>query len=303
MVNLLRKRLGLPMQNAMLQPVLFAGENAVGAPIDELNKAKGLENSRFFTYTPEDIYARTAPRGRPDLTGWFKGADGRWRFEVDDSQAALNPAALQKLQQGGELSAADVINHPAIFNLYPGLKDVKVKAETRPGYYGAYNADDKTLSVSLDRDPKDILGTALHEIQHAVQRQEGFARGGNPAGAGTGVLSGILVEDLDDLKLMVSLTYPALGRYPTKDESAQFAAAEARMNARRQERARLIRLERSPENEDEDAVYRRLRGEVEARNVQTRRELTTAERRRSFPLRTQDFPSSEQFGSSREPER
>lgn len=304
MVNLMRSRLNMPVQNAFVQPVMFAGEGAVNAPLAELERAKGLENSWLFNYKPEDIYARTAPAGRPNLTGWFKGADGRWRFEVDDSKAALNPAAMQALAQGQEMSAADVVSHPAIFELYPGLKDVRVRAETRPGYYGAYNADNKTLSLALDRDPNEILGSALHELQHAIQRKEGFARGGNPSGAAVGVLSNLMVEDLDDFKLMNSLTYPALGRNPTEQEKAAFAAAEKRMDLRRQERARLRDLERSAgdREESEDVIYRRLRGEVEARNVQTRRGLTAEQRRKTFPLRSQDFATEDQFGASRTPE-
>ena len=58
---------------------IFAGQNAVGAPLDKLEAAKKLEETGEAA---ETVWG---------ATGWFRGQDGKWRFEIDDSAAVVNP--------------------------------------------------------------------------------------------------------------------------------------------------------------------------------------------------------------------
>ena len=94
------------------------------------------------------------------------------------------------------------IDAPDVFEAYPELRNVKVEFEALKGnekacFTSAHNYLDRILDVDdsvkfggtitintnkLNRfqDEKDIRGIIGHEIQHAVQEIEGFARGGAP---------------------------------------------------------------------------------------------------------------------------
>ena len=66
-------------------------------------------------------------------------------------------------------------------NWYPHLRNVEVRG-TSPlamlgGVQGGFNPDLNMLYLSPNAG--EALPTALHEIQHSIQTQEGFARGGN----------------------------------------------------------------------------------------------------------------------------
>ena len=56
----------------------FAGEKAQTADLDELNRAKQLEDDGVDN---EEIRQQT---------GWFKGVDGKWRFEISDKDAMVD---------------------------------------------------------------------------------------------------------------------------------------------------------------------------------------------------------------------
>lgn len=182
--------------------MLFAGKNARTANMKTLNRAQALEASGAAA---EDIRRET---------GWFRGMDGKWRFEIDDSAmrydrqgVTQNPDVQRKRQleekllygqltqeETNELRAlteatrgipgprtlGDYIQHGALFEAYPELRDAAVVfEETEPGVNGYYNAGQNTivLDSKLRGAPESTL---VHEIQHAVQRAEGFARGSTP---------------------------------------------------------------------------------------------------------------------------
>ena len=60
----------------------FAGEKAQTAALDELDRAKQLEANGVDN---EEIRQQTS---------WFKGADGKWRFEISDKDATINRQVL-----------------------------------------------------------------------------------------------------------------------------------------------------------------------------------------------------------------
>lgn len=110
-----------------------------------------------------------------EQTGWFRGADGKWRFEIDDSGMVYHD------RSGGVpgQTLADYLTHDELFANYPQLRKTKLEfAELGRGIQGQYDAgtDTITLNEALRDAPE---GTLIHEIQHAIQRAEGFARGAN----------------------------------------------------------------------------------------------------------------------------
>lgn len=184
-------------------------------------------------------------------TGWYRGMDGQWRFEIDDSGMKTQKAYVSEREKAqalreytaqfknltgngltneqremlreyvsqrergefsdktyqqltdmlgdefenfaaalegkmsassgkNDLSLAEYINHPKLFEAYPDLKNVTVRFDSMPdGQKGYFSKRDNTivLSDSLFGEDADVV---LHEIQHVIQGMEGFASGTNP---------------------------------------------------------------------------------------------------------------------------
>lgn len=137
----------------------FAGEKARTADREKLDMAKKMEEEGK---TRREIY---------DETGWFRGADDKWRFEIDDSQMQYRYAGVPGISA--------YLQNTELFEAYPELRDVTIKFEKlKNGVKGIYNKEENkiTLDESLKEEPGTVL---LHEIQHAIQRIEGHASGAN----------------------------------------------------------------------------------------------------------------------------
>ena len=119
-------------------------------------------------------------------TGWYRGMDGQWRFEIDDSKIKLRYEA--SAENGREMipnytTLGNLIDAPELFAAYPDMRNMDVVLQDlNDGAYGAYNRqfDSIDLSRKLKSSQYDLLDTLTHEIQHAVQNREGFTRGTNP---------------------------------------------------------------------------------------------------------------------------
>lgn len=123
-------------------------------------------------------------------TGWERGADGKWRYEMPDAKIKdtmdVGGGHIVKryeddmLWNGGKLF--DVIDAPELFKAYPQLKDVRIETDAimndMPSH-GEYDSKTNTITIHADelKYMNDILN---HEIQHAIQGIEGFATGGSP---------------------------------------------------------------------------------------------------------------------------
>ena len=141
---------------------LYAGENAATADREALARAMELERDGADA---EDI--------RRD-TGWFRGMDGKWRFEIDDSGMTYERRGGSAPGAGG---LGDYIRHEGLFAAYPELRDAKVVFAEMEGRRDAnYNPRTNTITINekLRNAPE---GELLHELQHAVQEIEGFASG------------------------------------------------------------------------------------------------------------------------------
>lgn len=186
----------------------YAGEKAENADKAALNTAKEMEKNGADAETIRQ------------KTGWFRGADGKWRWEIDDSGTETdtkwiflrNPDAkrynelfekaylydtataedLNELQildknlkgvRKSPLYLDEIVRHDKLFEAYPALRDVKVRFEANTGNKeGSYHPEENefVLRTGLKLEPEKLKNTLIHEIQHAIQEQEGFARGANP---------------------------------------------------------------------------------------------------------------------------
>jgi hypothetical protein len=111
------------------------------------------------------------------LTGWRKGSEGAWKFEIDDSKALFVP---ERMREGDAVKLPDVFKHERLFEQYPELAQVKVRyghPESMEGLSGVFDPKSNAITLKPGGTPEKIKGTLLHEIQHWVQKKEGFAFG------------------------------------------------------------------------------------------------------------------------------
>lgn len=86
---------------------------------------------------------------------------------------------LSERVERGNARLEDVLDHEELFRAYPQLRHVRVVFDETPkGVLGSFSAEGNQITISEElRDaPQDVL---IHEIQHAIQSAEGFAKGSN----------------------------------------------------------------------------------------------------------------------------
>ena len=110
-----------------------AGERAMTANMEKLMEAKEMLAKDADMKT---IYQKT---------GWHRGADGKWRFEIPDNLDDIN---LAELRDNEETTLGKIYANPALYQAYPWLKNLLVTVEdmekNRRGY--AYGEDKIVLN-------------------------------------------------------------------------------------------------------------------------------------------------------------
>ena len=189
-----------PESRAMMQYAQELQEIWDNALVDAVRNGRGTESKTRYSYS--GVRAKTANRSALQKavemrnqeksneeirkeTGWFIGMDGKWRFEISDADIRFDAEGdLQGKNKNDVKTLADYISHDKLFEAYPDLAEVPVYfAEIQNGSYGSYSRglDEITLNRSLLEDPKELLDTLVHEVQHAIQERERFAPGASKA--------------------------------------------------------------------------------------------------------------------------
>jgi hypothetical protein len=233
-----------------------------------------------------------------DKTGFFKGADGRWKYEIDDSAAkfnpdwADNPSPTQKASGMKIVKLPEVIDHPELYEAYPRLKDYQVIYDNNFRGIAEFSGEairlgkaayTGTLPAYKD---KSVI---MHEVQHAIQDMEGFAKGGSPMKSTKGEYKLKYENDVNKLR-------PALIDLLGKERKGEVLSPqeEYKLDYLKTIFDKYVEYQKAGDKKAFDH-YLALAGEVEARNVQTRVDLTPAERQRFHPIDTEDVPRSEQL--------
>ena len=289
-------------------------KNAFGEIIKEpSNKNGGFIRNPFAKPEPKRMFAWENSAQPPSKkTGWFKWADGKMRFEIDDSGAKLKDSniatvtneflkskfpdkfwkisnykleetlnnkdykELQWLKSSNtQTKVSDYLDHPELFKQYPSLKDVKVSVNEvdYKSDWASYNPNTNTIILYPKYGDKIDKSSLLHEIQHAIQEKEGFARGGSVEG----MMKNTKAEELAGKLIELERIW--------KKNSQEY------LNIRKQfdsEKPSISQVE-AYDN------YKSLAWEVEARNVQTRISLSWKQRTLQSPLSTEDVPRSKQI--------
>ena len=155
----------ISQNNTKSNPKLsISGESALTANNELLVEARNMELDGSSSETIRQE------------TGWFRGYDGKWRFEVDDSEMDVDVSSAADPKR-----LADILKHEKLFAAYPSLEDVGIRFTELPeGTAGRYSPlGDEILIDRRKVDDERLKKTLIHEIQHAIQYRESFASGAN----------------------------------------------------------------------------------------------------------------------------
>lgn len=254
-------------------------------------------------------------------TGWERGADGKWRFEIPDFHfnyekwkdnnkelldsmddkdyrnimryekefyEELSPIRKKnfdelrsrtgyKIKQ--ELTLGDVLEGKGadtLFKYYPELRDVKFKfSNLGAATVGIYDSKTKTIEVNdaFLYSPRKAERNLQHEVQHVIQHLEGFAKGGNQ--------------------------FQVRGEVKKKFSEVIKQIRQLRAEGKEDEAKAIVEKNRGLYNaytkNDDYNSYKSLAGEVEARNVQERMNMTPEERRKTLAESTEDVARKDQI--------
>ena len=203
----------------------------------------------------------------------------------DEQREEINKDVLDKIRSGELYTRTKVANYRA-------------KLEKKVG------------KPILDEEGMSII---LHELQHAIQRVEGFARGGNTANEKQRIFLDAIAEDQNagtfahfflrtnaanklltiGKERIVKAILDNISRYSEKDQEYLQALSDYLSSCTEGEfRALLSKAagiaQRAKRNAGDN--YRALAGEVEARNVEKRRRMSEEERKSTPLSETEDTP-------------
>lgn len=218
----------------------------------------------------------------------------------------------------------DYVSDNTLFKEYPELKQVKV--EFYDGSFfdgGSYSHHDMTIRIN-NNSPLDAKSILVHEVQHAIQYIEGFSRGGNSR-TYRNYLNSLkekrdawsMIDEFEekskelgsdaskmDVYKAVRDEYTSLGMsfgdgiMPSRDAFDEGFNLWVRGYDKEgyedayKEYQNLIEKFGLGESKDR---YHELSGEVEARNVQSRLNMTPEERRSTLASETEDVAREDQI--------
>lgn len=206
----------------------------------------------------------------------LKGLDGMWRQEIDDSAANLieNKTARDFMAGPGPAEyplgpIGGFLEHPLMNKAYPDA--MQIKARLVKGNGGSY-IPNTGFGEGFNLPSIGTKSTTLHELQHAIQQREGFAKGGSP--------SEFAGQNTDRaLKELIAQQTQGLDPFSSQAQSIRDKLFDS--------------LAKDDAIGYPQKLYRRLAGEAEARATQARMNMTPAERRATFPYDSYDVPVNE----------
>ena len=298
----------------------MAGQKALTANEENLQRAMAMwEEAK----SQEEIFKET---------GWVHGIDGKWRFEIPDLFNNIDPHALEipeNKMMGASVKLSDMYNNPQLYEAYPWLRNIDVvvaypealmlfnERKNMDTTWGFADYDNDMIVINADKLGKtndtEIRKNLLHEIQHLIQEEEGFARGG-----GTSTVVRSIEKEIENLKNQARDIHPDAFAYYNREAELDRALLlgsedeleEARksmedferntsMTEKQKEKAWKVcarinslqkQLERGRENPYR--LYRLLAGEQEAESTAMRGlNLQLAKDRGEYEAELQNLPS------------
>ena len=297
-------------------------------------------------------------------TGWERGAEGKWRYEILDlkyfgkgdagykkargkqSWSKELDSLSDRIFNGEELSEeeqkrfeelakeeenfktdylnrekpylSDWVENDELFKAYPDLKRVQIVfTDQMPENIGGIYKDSENTIIVNTNYVDNISSVLAHEVQHAIQYIEGFAKGGSEESvqdlfdrAHSEYMARVWADELEEKAKEMGEYYNQTAVYdalvndykgfedymPNKEERIKGFNYFVRGYADRS-LDNLIEKFRADERVSINShnEYMKLAGEVEARNVQSRLGMSADERRRSLAIETEDVERKDQI--------
>jgi hypothetical protein len=269
-------------------------QEEVTTRLDNLYIAREMENANK---TPKEI--RLA-------TGWEKGVDDLWRYEIQDFEFADKISFVNALLLGenANFKLGYVIDSEnELLKSYPELSDYKIeiisdeKTQTNEAYFNPFTKtitfnsfrikttkQGKTANevISESDDLRGLRRVIGHELTHAVQQIEGFAKGGSP----------LLFANISPDKAIAKKQLGEINQRLQKDNYTNIADRLFDLRDK-QLIEKLISLPMWVSDNMER--YTKLAGEVEARSVALRTMLSPQDKQDLLLSETEDVSPENQI--------
>lgn len=329
---------------------MFVGSRTadkVNVIADALGKRKELDQART-------MYMEAVNRGEePDYeaiwekTGWYFNEDGSWSYEISDAEAKLKTDIFTnsrgKVFTGVHTSLGRIWDNDALYDVIPWAKDVhvhvgksnisgKVNSGGSIAKWHAFTRNGKTvheiiinatkLAEALKRGETvehAIKSEIVHELQHAVQYEQGMMRTQNTGSQisqplTSSELSAEQQQKIDELYKLSDAVKEIVKKYNLKLERERFGINALFGNrdkilkaAQTEEEKQAVKdfVDKFVETKDynyfaEDDYYRRPH-ELQARNNQYRLSLTAEQRKVISPSATKDIAGKTRVGYAANP--
>jgi hypothetical protein len=214
-------------------------------------------------------------------------------------------------RERGRIPLGYILDHTALFEAYPDLKwmPVSFSAEdigSDATVLGAFNPnfDGITINplIAFD-DAAGALSTLLHEVQHAIQTIEGTAKGSNPqaftgdTSKGRKAIADSLIDfnealepsgvdpiSMEDMEMEDDAFVAVIERL----EEAKMYLDENEGDAAEEAYQKLVKAMRAGLDTPQD-LYNRTAGEIEARDVQARANMTPEQLAATAPYSSENI--------------
>lgn len=287
--------------------------------IDNLNVARDMENA---DKTAKEI--RLA-------TGWERGADGKWRYEIIDNKVTFTEK---------DSNLVDLLTNNELYIAYPFLKSTKIKITS--GWDARADVRNNIIEIGRRINESDYSEMVIHEIQHLIQNVENFSTGSNTTVVRGSILKTFfqdenlnekikgLTNQLDDLlksirdykKIEKDESYRILKESQNQEERAKAAEDYNRISREfiqnssenkgkindLKDKINSLKKDKSIDRSTLDKLlnekfktsnsydlYKMVSGETEARNAQTRANMSMEERRATLLSETEDVAREDQI--------
>ena len=244
------------------------------------------KGSKLWNSTTNDVAKSLEKEGVAPETIWsqtgnVKAPDGKWRQEISDAEAFTT--FPKRNVMGTVMPMEKRLSNENLYQAYPELRkmDLELTPKNSPNA-GAFNSNWVELNTSEAGLPntKSIL---LHELQHAIQQKENFARGGNSKDFAKNIESQKLYSDANILSRLQAETNDIKKAVDSFKErfkrEPMFGSESIALSGLSPDE--ILAKKYSILSPDEN--YRRLFGEAEARLTQNRIPLTQEQRLQYYP--------------------
>jgi len=236
---------------------------------DPIMRSRAESMLPYYQKTKNQLVQEFSDTGGKIVDAALSG-DKALAAKLNNDRSGLT-AILEEMRNVTHNPVSGFLRHGELNQAYPDVYKMHTRIDpadlngARGQYMEASPMQGEQLVLAERPDFLSAKSTMLHEIQHAIQQREGFARGGSPEGIKRNPLAYADPKDIEYAK-----TLPAYKNAADKDKFIQ-SFVQMRLG-------------------HPDDAYMRLAGEAEARATQARMNMDAAQRRATFPEDSYDVP-------------